>query len=272
MADAATALTIDELARKARMTVRNVRAYRSRGLLPEPEMRGRKGYYGDEHLARLKLISDLRDHGFNLEAIGQIIARAPGDSLTEVLDFTRAVIAPLADEEPRVVSTAVFVERWGDQLTPELVRRAQRLGLVRQVGDDSWEVLSPRLERASIALSELGVPLAAAIELGGVLQRHARAVARAYVELFTEQVWRPFEQAGEPREDWPRVREALDRLQPLAGESLLAVFQLMMRGEVERAVQHELSGMEQQPLASSPAPRKRRRPARPRGFERRPSG
>lgn len=235
-------MTIEELALAAGMTVRNLRAYRSRGLLPEPELRGRKGYYGPDHLARLELISSLKDQGFNLEAIGQIISRAPGDSLREVLDFTRAVVAPLGDEEPKVVSTAVFVERWGDELTPELVRRAERLGMVRRVGRDRWEVRSPRLERASAALKELGVPLADAIEIGALLRRHARAVSRAYVELFTEHVWRPFEQAGEPREEWPRVHEALARMRPLAGESLLAVFQIAMEEAVEEALSDELAG------------------------------
>jgi DNA-binding transcriptional MerR regulator len=236
---APVALTIDELAREVGMTVRNVRAYRSRGLLPEPELRGRKGYYGGDHVARLELIRDLKDRGFNLEAIGQIIERAPGDSLREVLDFTRAVVAPLGDETPRVVSGRVFAERWGEQLTPEVVRRATRLGFVRQVGEDRWEVRSPRLERASIALSELGIPLSDALEIGAVLRRHSRAVARAYVELFTERVWRPFLEAGEPRSEWPRVQEALERLRPLAGESLLAVFQMTMMEAIETALADE---------------------------------
>ena len=234
---AIAALTIDELAQQVGMTVRNVRAYRSRGLLPEPELRGRKGYYDGNHVARLELIRDLKHRGFNLEAIGQIIDRAPGDSVREVLDFTRAVVAPLGDEQPRVVSARVFAERWGEQLTPEIIRRAEKLGFVRQVGEDRWEVRSPRLERASIALSELGIPLEDALEIGAILKRHARAVARAYVELFTDRVWRPFEDAGEPKDEWPRVQEALDRLRPLAGESLLAVFQMAMMEAIEAALE-----------------------------------
>jgi DNA-binding transcriptional MerR regulator len=237
-------LTIDELARQAGMTVRNVRAYRSRGLLPEPRLLGRKGYYGAEHMARLELIRDLKDRGFSLESIGQVIERAEPESLDEAVDFARAVMAPEGGEEPRVVSARVFVERWGDQLTPEIARRAQRLGMVRQVGDDEWEIPSPRLERAGIALSELGVPLEAALEITAVLRRQSRAVARAYVELFSEHVWRPFEEAGEPKDEWPRVREALDRLRPLAGESLLAVFHMEMRAAVERALEEELAGIQ----------------------------
>src|SRR4051812_23315571 len=101
--NAATALTIDELAREVGMTVRNVRAYRSRGLIPPPELRGRKGYYGRDHVVRLELVRELKAKGFNLEAIAQLVERAPGETLDHVLDFTRAV-APVVSEEPEVVS------------------------------------------------------------------------------------------------------------------------------------------------------------------------
>ena len=228
------ALTLDELAREAGMTARNVRAYRERGLLPGPELRGRKGFYGPEHLARLRLIRDLRERGFSLESIRHLIERDPEDSLEDAIEFTRALLVESEVEEPHVVSSKVFLERWGDQLTPELAKRAEKLGFVRRVGDDAWEIRSPRLERSSIALSELGIPLEDALEMGAILKRNSRAVARAYVELFVKRVWDPFHAAGEPAEEWPNVRAALDRLRPLAGESLLAVFEMVMADAIEQ--------------------------------------
>src|SRR3954451_24742732 len=121
----ATELTIDELAAQVGMTVRNVRAYQSRGLIPPPELRGRTGYYGDDHIKRLELIRDLQAEGFNLEAIRRILERAPGGSVGEVLDFPRAVAAPFGDERPQVVTAESFLERWGDEVTPEVARRAE---------------------------------------------------------------------------------------------------------------------------------------------------
>jgi len=236
-------LTIDDLAREAGMTARNVRAYRERGLLPEPELRGRKGFYGPEHLNRLRLIRELMDRGFSLESIRHLIARAPAESLGDALAFAHSlIVSPGDSEQPKVVSAQVFLERWGDQLTPELARRAEELGFVKRVGDDAWEIPSPRLERASQALAELGIPLADALEIGAVLRDHSSAVARAYVELFNTHVWGPFEEAGEPKEDWARVRESLDRLRPLAGESLLAVFQLMMSEAIEQELESTAGG------------------------------
>ena len=64
--EGSTQLTIDQLAQRTRLTVRNIRAYQSRGLVPPPELRGRTGYYGEEHIARIKLIRELQSEGFNL--------------------------------------------------------------------------------------------------------------------------------------------------------------------------------------------------------------
>src|SRR2546423_8837463 len=83
-------LTIDELARRTGMTARNIRAHQSRGLLPPPAVRGRTGYYGAEHLARLQLIHELQAEGFNLEAIRRLIEAGNGSS-ADVLRFTRAL-------------------------------------------------------------------------------------------------------------------------------------------------------------------------------------
>jgi hypothetical protein len=79
-----------------------------------------------------------------------------------------------------------------------------------------------------------------ALDVVEELRRHAQAVARAYVRLFLDHVWRPFEEAGSPEAEWPRVSEAFERLRPLASESLLAIFQLTMTETVERTLEREL--------------------------------
>ena len=232
------AVTIDELARRTGMTVRNIRAHQSRGLLPPPEVHGRTGYYGPEHVARIELIRELQDDGFNLESIRRLLEGAGGSS-EEVLRFTRALRAPFEDEQPQVVTGEELAERWGVN-DPAMLRRAEELGFIRTLGDNRFEELSPRLARVSAELAALGVPRQAALEVGTRLHRHAQGVARTFVELFLEQVWKPFDEAGRPEERWPEVREALERLRPLAAESLLAVFQLTMSEAVEKAFGREL--------------------------------
>ncbi len=247
-------LTIDELAQRTGMTVRNIRAHQSRGLLPPPEVRGRTGFYGAEHVARLELIQDLQADGFNLEAIRRLIESAGGSS-DEVLRFTQAVRAPFEDEEPEIVDLSELAERFGDAARPELLERTIKLGLVRDLGDGRYEQRSPRLARAADQLAALGVPPERGVEVAERLRRHAEGAARAFVELFLEEIWLPFEEAGRPEERWPEVREALERLRPLAADSLLAMFQLVMTDRVEKTWGREFE------RAAGSSSSHRRRPA-----------
>jgi DNA-binding transcriptional MerR regulator len=98
-------LTIDELARETGMTVRNIRAHQSRGLLPPPQVRARTGYYGHEHVARLRLIQDMQAEGFNLKAIERLVTASPGGG-EQLLDFGRAVLSAFGDEEPELLTRA----------------------------------------------------------------------------------------------------------------------------------------------------------------------
>src|SRR5437763_3549422 len=115
------------------MTVRNIRAHQSRGLLPAPEVRGRTGYYGPDHIARIELIRELQGEGFNLEAIRQLVAGTEGAG-AEVLRFTRAVREPFEDEQPQIVDAAELAERFRSA-DPKILQRAEKLGLLRPLGD-----------------------------------------------------------------------------------------------------------------------------------------
>ncbi len=101
-------------------------------------------------------------------------------------------------------------------------------------------MISPRLQRAATALAELGVGPEGALATAEKLRRHADGVARTFVDLFVKEVWEPFERAGRPEGDWPKVREALDRMRPLASDALLAVFQMAMGEAVEKASERTL--------------------------------
>ena len=232
-------MTIDELARRVGMTVRNVRAHQSRGLLPPPSVRGRVGYYGPDHAARLELIKELQADGFNLEAIRRLI-EASGGETSEVLRFSRSVRAAFEEEEPEVVDLRELAERFGDAGDPALLQRALGLGVLRPLGDDRFEERSPRLARAGEELRRLGVPARRTVEMLETLHAHADGVARAYVDLFLDEVWRPFDAAGRPAERWPEVEQALERLRPLASETLLALFGLVMADRVEEAVEQQI--------------------------------
>src|SRR5690349_24969399 len=74
MADAeAQSWRIDELARKAGLTVDTIRYYAREGLLDPPTKQGRNRFYGPDHLERLQRICELRGRRFSLAAIRALV-------------------------------------------------------------------------------------------------------------------------------------------------------------------------------------------------------
>jgi DNA-binding transcriptional MerR regulator len=72
-ADGARRLTVDELARAAGPTTRQVRALQTQGLLPHPHLVGRTGYYDDDHLDRLRAVLRLQADGFSLASLASLL-------------------------------------------------------------------------------------------------------------------------------------------------------------------------------------------------------
>jgi DNA-binding transcriptional MerR regulator len=232
-------MTIRQLAERTGMTVRNIRAHQTRGLLPPPIVRGRTGYYGEEHVARIELTREMQADGLNLEAIRRVLDSGDG-SAAEIFDFTRALRAPFEDEAPEIVDAEELTSIWGEAGDPKLTRRAEKLGIFRTLPDGRVEVISPRMLRAAAELAKLGIGPEGAVVTAEKLRRHADGVARAFVELFVKEVWKPFDRAGRPERDWPRMREALERLRPLAADALQATFQIAMEEAVEKESERTL--------------------------------
>ena len=92
---------IDELARLANTTVRNVRVYQDRGLLSPPRREGRVGIYTEVHLARLRLIGQLLKRGYTFANIAELVSVwERGGNLSEVLGFESAVGDPGPTKSP----------------------------------------------------------------------------------------------------------------------------------------------------------------------------
>jgi DNA-binding transcriptional MerR regulator len=236
-------MTINELAKRTGMTVRNIRAHQTRGLLPPPVVRGRTGYYNEEHVARIALTREMQADGLNLEAIRRVLDGGDG-SAAEIFDFTRALRAPVEDETPEIFEAEELTALWGESLPDkkevELTRRAEKLGVMRTLPDGRIEVISPRMFRAAITLGEFGVRREASLAAAEKMRGEADRIARTIIELFVKEIWQPFNDAGRPEGDWARVREALDRLRPLASDALVGVFQIAMGEAVEKASERTL--------------------------------
>ncbi len=116
--------TVDELARAAGTTTRQVRALQTRGLLPRPGLVGRTGYYDTGHLDRLRAILRLQAEGFSLAALATLLrAWDSGTTLDEVLGL-RARPVPAPDPESDVFGDLAGTARWSPP------RRGRLLSLV----------------------------------------------------------------------------------------------------------------------------------------------
>ena len=215
------------------MSVRNIRNHQSRGLLPPPEVRARVGYYGPEHVARLRLIQEMQSEGFKLSAISRLIGEHGADA-DRFVGLRQAVTAPFATEAPEVYSRDELIEKFGID-DDRLLEKAQKLGLLVALGEDRYEAPSPALIRAAEEVTGMGIDLPAALTVIEKLERNAQSSARTFVNLFVDELWKPFDDAGRPEEGWEELIAAIGRLRPLAFDALNATFRLTLTTEIEKA-------------------------------------
>jgi DNA-binding transcriptional MerR regulator len=232
MAEPVHGLTIDDLAARTGVSVRNVRYYQTIGLIPPPRVVGRTGYYDERHVDRLALIDELQQEGLNLRGIGFLLGGADSVGSDELRSLKRAVLDGWVTERPQSVPTAELLERLDlDEADEATVARAIELGLVEPAAGeaDRWRVLMPTVLQAGAALHALGVPSQRSLDALAVMRDHLRTIGLVFVELFDDAVLQRFDARGRPPEEWPHVRHAVDDLRGIAGESILAVFNQVMR-------------------------------------------
>jgi len=230
----ATEFRIDELAREAGTTVRNVRAYQDRGLLPPPRRSGRVGLYTDAHLARLRLIGHLLERGYTLGNIAELIsAWERGQDIGELLGLEAELVQPWSDEQPGSISFDELTELFGDD--PDALQEAVKLGLLEpEEGGDRFRVPSPRLLHAGAELVAAGIPLDAVLNHARQLARDTDRIAARFVELVVANVFEPYGDRPFPARDVPRLAELLRRLRPLA--------EMTVDAYLARAMERRLGG------------------------------
>ncbi|MGW0495451.1 MerR family transcriptional regulator [Streptomyces sp. NPDC003007] len=219
-------LTIDELAARAGVTVRTVRFYGTKGLLPPPVLGPRRvGHYGQEHLARLALIEELRQQGMTLAGIERYLRRLPPDLSPRDLAVHRAVVASWAPDAVETVTRHELQRRAGRPLGGEDVERLVAMGVLRPADGDYEADLG--LLRLGVGLLDglLDVPLSqeAIFAARKVLIEHARAAARELSQLFRGEV---------AERDARDVRSLSAHMQPLVVQALLTAFQRSLREEL----------------------------------------
>nr|WP_030177018.1 MerR family transcriptional regulator [Spirillospora albida] len=211
---------IDELARLSGSTVRNIRAYQDRGLLAPPRLVGRVGLYGDDHLARLRLIGNLLARGYTFAIIKDLLsAWETGKDVGEVLGLEKVLTDPWTDEIPGTATIGELVAIFGTGLDEagiaDVVRRTVELGLIEPAGDH-FRVPSPRLLHVGAELVAAGIPLDAVLDIAGQIRDDCDVIAGRFVNLVQEHVFRKLDAGPVPDADAIADTAALvKRMRPL---------------------------------------------------------
>ncbi|MGI5426409.1 MerR family transcriptional regulator [Streptomyces sp. CA-179760] len=182
---------MDELARLAGITVRTLRFYRERKLIPPPRREGRIAWYDDHHLARLRTITALLERGHNLSGIAELAEAF--DNGRDVGDLLGVGGAP-TEEEPVHLTPEELADHFAGETTPENLAAAMELGYLGTDGDEIVHI-SRRLLDVSSALVHEGIPLAEVLDAAKQVRTHADALA----ELFTDLVLRHASPTDLPR-------------------------------------------------------------------------
>lgn len=214
--------SIDELARKAGTTVRNVRAYQDRGLLPPPERRGRKGIYDDAHLSRLRIIGRLLERGYTLSNIAELIETwEQGNDISQLLGLETAVASPWTDEVPDYLTLPELLHKFGRAFSGRALDKAIELGIIQPEGL-RYRVPSPRMLHAGSELVAAGIPLEDMLDVVASLRRNVEEAADAMVKLVATHVFdKKYGEELPPAGDMEELADLVWRLRPLVEMAVL---------------------------------------------------
>ncbi|MDT0448736.1 MerR family transcriptional regulator [Streptomyces hesseae] len=213
-----------ELAEAAGITVRTLRFYRERGLLPAPRREGRIAWYGEPHLARLRTVAALLDRGHTLGGIAELIAAFEGGrGVAELLG------TPWSQETSVRLTPEELADHFAGEVTPENLAAALDIGYLAVDGEQIVHI-SSRLLEAATALVRAGIPLSAVLTAAREVRAHADALAGMFSRLVHEYT----DVASDDGE--------LTRLRPLARTVVDAEFSLAMDRRLRGAGARDVPG------------------------------
>ena len=231
---------IDDLARLAGTTTRNIRVYRDRGLLPPPLRVGRIALYNDTHLTRLRLITSMLDRGYTMAHVDEMLsAWEEGKNLADVLGLETALVGTWAAEKPATRSRAEVQRLIDDDAALD---RLVALHLVKIDGDKAT-LMRPKLIDAFNEIRGYGISVHRLIDLHEQIVPLVDEISGILVRAGAEHV------AGliTPREALPKDAEIAElitmlvRLRTQAVASVAATLATSIESTIETLVSRLLA-------------------------------
>ncbi len=236
------ALTIEELSFRSGVTTRNIRAYQSRGLIPPPDTRPgeRVGYYGPDHVARLRLINRLQERGFSLAGIADLMAAwEEGRSLDQVMGMESAVAESRPDDSVLIPEAALRQMTLPGINTEDLLQRLRALGLLVREGQQ-YRLRHPSILQLGAQAAGAGIPIDQLLAEFERIQKDAHRIARRFVKLYNAFVWMPYKDAGMPSERLPEITQRMKQLRQMAVEITQPLMADALTDEIEAIADQNL--------------------------------
>ncbi|GAA2748386.1 MULTISPECIES: MerR family transcriptional regulator [Kitasatospora] len=228
-----TRLTVDELAARAGVTVRTLRFYSTKGLLPPPELGPRRvGLYGPEHLGRLELIEELQRQGLTLAAIERYLAQLPEDINSLDLAIHRALVASWTPETAEETTREQVERRVGRPLSDEDLDRLAAMGALHRTADPEVFKTDPGLLPLGLRIMDVPIPLETLVAARAVVRLHSQATAHDLHRLFRETVWKPYLESAPAPQELERMKALADGIQPVVVQALVTAFQRSLADEL----------------------------------------
>jgi DNA-binding transcriptional MerR regulator len=230
---------VDDLARAAGTTVRNIRAYQERGLLHQPTRTGRTALFDESHLSRLKIITSMLERGYTSAHIREMLgAWEHGKDLADVLGLERALIPPRLDDQPTTMSLAEARDLAGG--APDFDRYVAA-GLIEPVGGRA-RVLRPKLLTSFRELREYGMATEALIKLHLDIAPAVDRIGQLLVSAGAQHLGPRFVRDTAPTSaDVADLVELLTRVRTLAMTSVSATLANSIENSVETLLSEYLA-------------------------------
>lgn len=226
---------IEELARLAGTTTRNIRVYRDRGLLHPPLRVGRIALFNDTHLTRLRLITSLLDRGYNIAHVREMLsAWEQGKDVGDLLGLETAIAGSWATEKPERMSVADARRLIDDD--PGFERMVD-LGVIK-LDDGEAVVVRPKLIEAFNEIRQYGVATGKLIDLHEQIAPLVDQISGLLVQAGIEEVLHHINPGAElpPDTEIAELITMLVRFRTTAVSAVSATLAFSIESTIESAV------------------------------------
>lgn len=233
--------TITQLAELTMTSIRNIRAYQDKGILPSPVKRGRIAIYNESHAARLQLIQQLLNRGYSSANIAEMLhAHEQGHNLNQLMGLDQAVATLWTEETPLYLSIAELSTRFSTPPSAEDIQYAFEVGVLEPAGADQVKISHAGLLQLGTVLVDYQFSFRQLLDIVVMLRQRLNVAANSVAEIGFSIIF-PDDQSL-PIFELADVTELVQHLRPLFAATVATELNnAMARSLKQQMTQHMIS-------------------------------